>query len=135
MVGQSGEAATAVSQFELIAEDRKRILGDRHRDTLLSMDGLAYWAALNGETTRAVAMYRDLYEEDDWGSGPNDERTLRFLSRLAWAQGLTDDPVGAHASYTELAERWTSLNGPECPEAHKYTRLRDYWARKMHHES
>lgn len=131
MIGLAGDTAAAVSEFELLVEDRKRLLGDRHRDTLRSRSGLAYWTALSGGALKAVSMCEELYGDYDWSSGPNDLETLKSRSLLAWAQGLAHDPVGARDTYADLAARWTVLNGPECPEANKYTELRDYWARKV----
>ena len=134
MIGLTGKAVVAVTQFEQIVEDRKRLLGDRHRDTLLSMSGLAYWNALSGEVLRSVEMYEELYVDDDWRLGPLDQQTLQSLSLLAWAQGLANDPVGARDSYVDLAERWAALNGPECPEALKYAKFLEYWAKKVSDE-
>ena len=128
MTGLAEDVPGAVSQFTSLTEDRKRVLGDHHPDTILSMDGLAYWTARSGNTSKAVAMYLELSDDEDWQSGPDDRRTLEFLSQLAWAKGLNDDPAGARDSYADLAERWASLEGAQSPQARKYAEFRDHWA-------
>jgi hypothetical protein len=133
-MGLAGDIPGAVSQFITITEERKRILGDRHPDTLLSTDGLAYWTAVSGDTLKAVTIYQALYEDEDWQSGPDDERTLRRLSRLGWARGLNQDLAGARDSYSDLAERWASLEGAESTQARKYAEFRDHWAARMQSE-
>ena len=130
MIGLAGDTAAAVSMFEQIVEDRRRLLGERHRNTQLSVFSLAYWIALNGDLLKSVNMSRELYEDNDWYLGPNDEETLKSLALLAWALGLADDPASARDSYTELAERWASLNGRQDRNAIKYAELRDYWSNR-----
>ena len=53
----SGDVVRAVPLYERTLEDRVRVLGEDHPDTLLSRNNLAYAYQVSGDVMRAMPLY------------------------------------------------------------------------------
>ena len=61
-LGQTGDHAGALTAFRAVAEDRARVLGADHPDTLTTRHQVAYYLGQTGDRGGALAAYRSLLE-------------------------------------------------------------------------
>ena len=72
-----------------------RVLGPDHPDTLITRHDLARGQADNGDTTGAVAAFRDLLPDMVRVLGPDHPDTLTTRHNLGYWRGTAGDPAGA----------------------------------------
>jgi Tetratricopeptide repeat len=76
----------AVGQSRRLLEDRVRVLGPDHRDTLVTRNNLATWLAQSGQVGEAVGQFRQLLEDQARVLGPDHRET--FITRINLAAWL-----------------------------------------------
>ncbi|MFI6131181.1 FxSxx-COOH system tetratricopeptide repeat protein [Micromonospora sp. NPDC051141] len=80
-----GQHAAAISQFERVLADRRRILGDDHPDTLSSVHNLASVYTAVGRVTEAIRLFEQVLADCRRVLGDDHPNTLTSASNLAGA--------------------------------------------------
>ena len=110
--GRSREAAQVAGS---VWEERGRLLGQRHPDTLRSLN--TYSVALRnlGEIDRAIDLQQSLLAALEEVRGPDHEDTLRVRGNLALALTSAGRLSEGEDRYRELLAVRTAKNGPKHP--------------------
>ena len=59
MAGQSGQLEAGTAEFREVLDDRRRVLGPHHPETLATQFRLAHWTAQSGQINHAIAEFRE----------------------------------------------------------------------------
>lgn len=94
-------------------EDRQRVLGHDHPETLDARENLVYWQVAVGDPVGAAAALAEILPDRVRVQGPDHERTLRARQLLAKCRGEAGDPAGAVADFAELVQDWQQFHGPD----------------------
>jgi hypothetical protein len=112
-VGESGQAAAAITHYRQMAATVTRHLGPDHPDTLTARDSLARWRGEAGDAAGAAAACTDLLDDMLRVLGPDHIDTLTTRDNLARWQGRAGDAAGAAASFADLLVDRLRLLGPD----------------------
>jgi hypothetical protein len=94
-----GKLAEARYYTKRAYEDRVRVFGERHDDTLLSLEFLAAMANQAGDRRDALVLYERLLAAKSARHGTMASTTLRTLHNIGYLRRCQSDFPGAHASY------------------------------------
>ena len=81
LFGFKGEYDCALPLYEECLEKRKRILGDDHPDTLISLNGFAFTLFLKGECARALLLLEESLARAQAALGDNHPDTKLYQTR------------------------------------------------------
>ncbi|MDQ1539047.1 MAG: hypothetical protein QOE58_3440, partial [Actinomycetota bacterium] len=81
--GQAGDATGAAAAFTHLLDDRTRVLGPDHPETLTTRHKLAYWRGQAGDATGAEAAMTQLLDDQTRVLGPDHPDTLATRHTLA----------------------------------------------------
>jgi tetratricopeptide (TPR) repeat protein len=101
--------------WTLTFDIRKTLLGPEHRDTLESMNGLAWSYRSLGQTKEAAQLYGETLEIRKRVLGPEHRDTLESMNGLAWSYrslGQTKEAAQLNGETLEIRKR---VLGPEHP--------------------
>ena len=111
--GQSVDTPTGVSNLALILASaraleeqalaaRRRLLGDEHPDTLMTMNGLAWMLKAKGDFAGARGLEEELLATRRRLLGDKHLDTLRTVLDLATTLSAQGDPAGARVLYEQV---------------------------------
>lgn len=92
----------ATTLFEAVVDERTRILGRTHLDTLASRNNLAGAYASAGCLNKAITLLEAVVTDSKCVLGPNHVQTLAFRNNLAGAYALAGRHIEAMTYYQEV---------------------------------
>lgn len=112
MVSQQGDLAAALDIFEQCHEARVRVLGEEHRDTLVSAFLIANTLREQGRPEEALALHRRVLDDRLRLFEPNDPDTLDSLAEMGstlfalrrWNEGQSYDQQALDGRREQLGE-------------------------------
>ena len=113
--GQAGQPAQAITTSQQLLDDRLRMLGPDHPDTLTSRNILAVWLGDSGRIDEAITAFEGLLADQQRVLGPDHPNTLNTRNNLAvWLgkSGRVDEVITAFEGL--LADQQRVL-GPDHP--------------------
>lgn len=114
-LGQSGQVAAAISEYNTLHTIAAELLGPNHPDTLAIRSNLAYWRGESGDHTGAAAAFEQLLDDYVRVLGPDHPDTLSTCHSRAWWLGETRNPAGAVTAFEALLTDRTRVLGPDHP--------------------
>ncbi|MER6999274.1 tetratricopeptide repeat protein [Streptomyces sp. NPDC000410] len=129
VLGQEGAYAAAVDLMRGVRDDRARVLGDRHPDTLAAASALGELLADSGgagEWDEAEALLRGvLAAGEEAGLGERHPQTMTTQARLADLLGRSGRAAQAAELLTALLPRQADVLGAEHPRTERTRRALD----------
>ena len=116
-LGSSGSYVAARELLRGIVEERARVLGPEHPNTLTVRANLAFWTGEAGDAAGARDQYAALLPIEERVLGPEHQDTLATRVTLAYYTGEAGDAAGARDQYLALLPIEERVLGPE----HQYT--------------
>ncbi|WP_241769674.1 ATP-binding protein, partial [Rhodococcus opacus] len=95
--GESGDLTGAITEYQHLLDDRRRILGNDHPDTLTTRNNLGNLRGENGDLTGAIAELEILLDDQRRILGNDHPQTLTTRVNLARWRGENGDLTGAIA--------------------------------------
>ena len=92
-----GKLEEARKLKEQVLENRRRVLGDEHPDTLNSMNSLGWLFLQQGKLEEARKLYEEVLENRRRVLGDEHPHTLRSMNQLAWTLAIDPDQTLADA--------------------------------------
>ena len=114
-LGNSGQVATAIAHYQLLADTTCSYHGPEHRSTLAALVNLERWRGQTGNPAEAVTVFNDLVDRMVRVLGFDDSHTLAARVMLAQFRRETGDAAGALAAFTDLMDRSKRLLGRNHP--------------------
>ena len=112
-VGFSGSYAAARDLQQRITDQRARVLGADHPDTLTACAQLATWTGEAGDAVAARDQFAALLPIRERVSGPDHPGTLAARYELAHWTGRTGDPAAARDQFAALLPIREQVSGPD----------------------
>jgi hypothetical protein len=113
LTGMAGDPGSAQDQFAAVLQDKERVLGPEHPDTLLTRYGLARWTI---DDSASRDLHTALLPVIERVLGPEHVYTLNTRSNLAAWLGIDGNPTAAHDEYARILAARERSAGPEHPE-------------------
>jgi tetratricopeptide (TPR) repeat protein len=114
-LGEAGRVEEAVSQFQALLEDHRRVLGPDHPETLWTRSDLGRFLGGAGRVDEAVSQFQALLEDDLRVLGPDHPDTLTTRNNLACRLALAGRVDEAVAESQALLEDHRRVLGPDHP--------------------
>ncbi|MGW4652063.1 tetratricopeptide repeat protein [Kitasatospora sp. NPDC004289] len=114
-LAEHGDLRRAVTHLERTHAHRMRVLGEDHRETLLSRNNLALLYLDSGDSQRALAMQEQTLRAQVRLFGETHPNTLRCRNNLAITYQSTGDLARATPMFHQVFEAHTLLFGPRHP--------------------
>ncbi|MFI9384141.1 tetratricopeptide repeat protein, partial [Kutzneria sp. NPDC052558] len=92
---ETGDVAGAIAELERLLEDRQRVLGADHPDTLVTRGNLASWRAEAGDVAGAIAELERLLEDRQRVLGADHPSTLLTRNNLDYLHRKPEVDDGA----------------------------------------
>jgi hypothetical protein len=115
-LGYSGGYAAAREFSRGLLDERVRVLGPEHPDTLTTRNDLAWWTGEAGDAAGARDQYAALLPIRERVLGPEHPDTLETRANLANYTGEAGDPAGARDQYEALLPIAERVLGPGHPD-------------------
>ncbi len=115
----AGKDVDAAKMHQATLEKQRKTLGERHTDTLTSMNGLAMAYSSAGRTQEAVELYEQLLEKRRELNGDDAAETLTAINNLATGYQKDGQLRRALELFTQSYEKRRELQG----EDHRMTLL------------
>ncbi|WP_158068358.1 tetratricopeptide repeat protein [Serinicoccus sp. CNJ-927] len=115
-LGEDGRVKDAITEFEVLLEDRTRVLGPEAPATLITRNNLAYWLGEDGRVKDAIAQSEQLLENRTRVLGPEAPDTLNTRNNLAYWLGEDGRVKDAITEFEVLLEDFIRVLGPEAPD-------------------
>ena len=115
-LGYSGSYVAARERCREIVEERVRVLGPQHPDTLTTRNDLAYWTGLAGDAAGARDQFAALLPIRERVLGPEHPETLITRGNFAQWTGLAGDAAGARDQFAALLPVRERVSGPKHPD-------------------
>ena len=112
-IGSSGSYATARNLQRRVVDERERVLGPEHPDSLAARSDLALWTGEAGDAAAARDQYTGLLPVLARVLGPEHPRTLAARHELASWTGEAGDPAAARDQFAGLMPVRERILGPE----------------------
>jgi len=106
----------ASGPMERAVEIRRRVLGDRHSDTLLSIDNLGSLRVAQSRLGDAEACTREALGAREAMLGPDHPETLNSLNNLGMIFLMQGKMKDAEACLRDLLEKDRRIKGPDHPD-------------------
>jgi hypothetical protein len=113
-----GDLDNAADLEEQVLVTRRRVLGEEHPDTLISMSNLAYILHAKGDCSNARALYELVLVTRRRALGevhPHTLRSMYHLARVLWQQSGYDQINQALALIQVAATEFEKVLGPQHP--------------------
>ncbi|XVU30506.1 tetratricopeptide repeat protein [Actinoplanes sp. CA-054009] len=105
--GELGDTAAAVTAYEQLLKDRKRLPPRESAQLELHVRvQLAHWRGEDGDPAAAVTGLETVIAEQAPRLGPHHRRVLAMRQSLAHWRGESGDPAGAVAAFEALLADW-----------------------------
>ncbi|GLL05125.1 tetratricopeptide repeat protein [Dactylosporangium matsuzakiense] len=114
-LGTSGDPASAVIAFQQLLNDRRRLLGPDHPDTLATRLNIAHWQRDAGHAAHAAEAFRSLLSDCLQAFGPYHGMTLAARHNLTRSLDEAGDPAGALEAHRALLVDEYRILGPDHP--------------------
>jgi hypothetical protein len=115
-LGYSGGYVAARGFSQALLDERARVLGPEHRDTLVARDHLAYWTGMAGDAAGARDQFAALLPIEERVLGTDHPNTLTTRNDLARWSGEAGDAAGARDQFAALLPIQERVLGPENPD-------------------
>ncbi|MFF2927628.1 FxSxx-COOH system tetratricopeptide repeat protein [Streptomyces celluloflavus] len=114
-LGESGQAAAAISYFRRLADNFCHQLGADNAQTLVALSHLAWWQGEAGDPARAAAALASLVPDQERVAGPDHLETFTTRGSLGYWRGQAGDAAGAAATFAELLRDQEQALGSQHP--------------------
>ncbi|MFF4505774.1 tetratricopeptide repeat protein [Streptomyces sp. NPDC001401] len=114
--GETGDPADDADTLARLVEERTRVLGPDHPETLAARSLLATFRGRAGDPVGAADAFAELLFEMLRALGHEHPYTVVTLGDLARWRGAAGDPAGAANSLTQLLPRLVRVLGPDHPD-------------------
>ena len=111
-----GEYKTAEKVVRMSVEEREKVLGPEHPDTLASVDNLGLVLSSQGKYEEAEAMHRRALEGREKVLGPEHPDTLASVNNLGVVLESQGKYGEAEAMHRRVLEEYEKVLGPEHPD-------------------
>ncbi|MGA5322139.1 FxSxx-COOH system tetratricopeptide repeat protein [Streptomyces seoulensis] len=111
----AGDPTRAIPLHQQNLEDRIRVLGPDHQNTLITRNNLANAYQATGDTTQAIALHRQNLEDRIRLLGPDHPHTLSSRNNLANAYQSAGEPAHAATLHQQNLEDCNRTLGPDHP--------------------
>ncbi|MDQ1058404.1 hypothetical protein QFZ23_002305 [Arthrobacter globiformis] len=116
VTGLGHRAADNRDLLESWANRAEDFLSADSLDRMNLQQALAAWTGEAGDTAGAIALFRELLQDQIRIQGPDNPATLVARNNLAYWTGEAGDPVGALALGRELLQDQIRILGPDNPD-------------------
>ncbi|GGU38784.1 serine/threonine-protein kinase [Streptomyces lavendofoliae] len=115
-LGRLGRWEEAAEAHGAVADERERVLGPDHRDTLTSRYEAGYALSRTGRDAEALRQFVRAAEGRTRVLGPDHPGTLAAREETAYALGRLGRHVEAHGLYTAVLDSRTRVMGADHPD-------------------
>src|ERR1019366_2553071 len=112
-LGEAGQVAQAITAFEQLLADQRRLLGPDHANTLTTRSNLASWLGESGQVDQAITAYEQLLSDQRRLLGPDHANTLTTRGTMAGLLATSGQVDQAITAYEQLLSDQRRLLGPD----------------------